>query len=139
MPKADLEAQRQQRLASRKSPHVLPKALHQFEYRFSRIYLKKIKSIATANNAALDYVYLPGYKAPGELPAYLYNALNIDTVPLQAGSTIRANAALWFDATHVNANGATMQTQTFTQSLIAKQPALGQPSSCKAELTKRED
>ena len=111
VPAARLDAERIKRQADQKAAYVLPKPLHSFEYRFSRIYLNRINKLARSTGAAVDYVYLPGYKAPGQFPNYLRGALDISKEPINASAGIRVNSALWFDATHVNATGARMQSR----------------------------
>jgi len=130
VPATRLNAELAKRQSTQKAPYVLPKPLRPFEYRFSRIYLSKITQLATSKDAAVDYVYLPGYKASGQLPDYLYEALKISDKPMNASAGLRVNSALWFDATHVNADGARLQSEIFAQSLATRHSGLGKIGAC---------
>lgn len=129
LPQAQLEALTERRLAMQKPIYILPKPLRALEYRFSKHYLEKIRRSVKDIGATTDFVYLPAYKSPEKLPPALSESLGLRMPPITIGEHTRTNPDMWIDATHVNANGARLQSLNFAQKLAGKYPGLGTPTS----------
>lgn len=113
------------RRAARASRLRLPAALRPLEYRFSRIYLRKIEALAGSARSDVAYVYLPAWRAP-TLPDQIRTDLGIEKPVIDLGGEIANDPGKWLDATHVNAWGATAQSARFVDELAAAMPDLGE-------------
>ena len=102
----------------------LPRFLRPLEYRFSRIYLRKIERLAAKAGRDVAYVYLPAWRAP-VMPAEIGADLAIDRPVIDLGGAIAGDPAKWFDATHVNAAGAAEQSLRFAAEMARVHPGLG--------------
>ncbi len=103
----------------------LPDALRPLEYRFSRLYLKKIERLAAQDRGKVAYAYLPAWRAD-KLPDDIAASLAIDQPVIDLGGAIANEADKWLDATHVNAWGAAEQTARFAEKLRGLDPMLGE-------------
>ena len=103
----------------------LPDALRPLEYRFSRLYLKKIERLAALGGGDVAYVYLPAWRA-AMMPDEIAVDLALDRPVIDLGGAIASDAGKWLDATHVNALGAAEQTARFAKKLHELDPSLGE-------------
>ena len=125
VPAAKLDQLRTERLEKQKPVFMLPKFIRHLEYRFSRVYLDKIKTLTTSGGIETEFVYLPAFKAPAHMPPALKNGLRIDAQPISPAASVRLDPSFWLDATHVNAKGARIQSIAFALQLAARYPTLG--------------
>ncbi|MEK7264572.1 MAG: hypothetical protein AAB227_00605 [Pseudomonadota bacterium] len=114
------EAAREDHASTTRLPHFL----RPLEYRFSRVYLHKIETLAEKSGGDVAYVYLPAWRAP-VMPDRIRTDLAIDRPVIDLGGDIANDPAKWFDATHVNAAGANEQTARFAAELVRLYPDLG--------------
>ena len=119
----ELDAERQAALRE-SSAMKLPAALHALEYRFSRLYLKKIEQLAEKGGGEVDYVFMPAWRAP-TLPTSVVANLSIDKPIIDLGGRVAEDPDKWLDATHLNAWGAIEQTERFAAEIIRRRPSLG--------------
>lgn len=110
---------------SRSSTMRLPRLLRPLEYRFSRFYLHKIEALAAKKGGDVAYVYLPAWRAP-VMPEQIGADLAIHRPVIDLGGAIANDPAKWFDATHVNAAGASEQSARFAAALARLYPDLGE-------------
>ncbi|MEL7487020.1 MAG: hypothetical protein AAGJ87_07385, partial [Pseudomonadota bacterium] len=94
-PADDLDRLYQERLSRQKPMFMMPDALRDFEYRFSRLYLRKIETIAAREDAAVEYVYLPAYRGPLSFPRALKSTLRIRSGVLAPGADIIDDPDFW--------------------------------------------
>ncbi len=115
------DAARDDRSSALRLPHVL----RPLEYRFSRLYLHKIETLAAKKGGDVAYVYLPAWRAP-VIPDQIRADLVIEKPVIDLGGAIAGDPAKWFDATHVNAAGAAEQSARFAAALLQLYPDLGE-------------
>ena len=122
-PREDLDAEK---LADQQAAFgfQLPAWLHRFEYRLSRIYLKKIEGLSEKAGVELEYVFIPAWRAPA-LPASIVEDLDIKNHIVDLGGPVAEDPDKWLDSTHVNAWGAIEQTSRFAAEIIRRHPMLG--------------
>lgn len=102
----------------------LPSGFRRFEYRLSRLYLKKIEALADANSVGLAYAFIPAWRE-GRLPDEIKTVLEIDRPVIDLGGAIATDPGKWMDATHVNAWGAMEASARFSDELQRLYPRLG--------------
>jgi hypothetical protein len=122
-PKAELDALYAEREAAEAPYHVLPPPLAALEYRYSRLYLRRMEEQAGRNGALLAYAYLPAYRAP-EMPSELARELDV-AIAFDLGGAAANDPSFWFDATHWNAKGAELASVRLGLLLARKSPNLG--------------
>ncbi len=123
IPRIDLDLAYERR-AREASPWRLPPRLHPLEYRFSRLYLDKIETLAEKSGSKIDYVFLPAWRSP-DYPAGLSDDLGLNREIIDLGGAVAENPDKWLDATHVNAWGAMEQSERLARALAERHPALG--------------
>ena len=126
---AAMEAMRLQRQTGLSPQFILPKSLARLEYRFSRRYLKKIEQVTTGSNGKLAYVYLPAFAASAPSAAIL-EALDIGLPVISVTDDIETDPSKWFDATHLNRDGAQATSRRIAAAIAGHYPKLGR-KSCK--------
>ena len=120
----DLEKERAA-IARRSIKLHLPGAFKTLEYRFSRLYLRKIERLAAASGGSVEYFFLPAYKAPA-FPEDLGREIGINAPDIDLGGADVANDPdLFLNATHMNAWGAEIETMRFAHALARNYPGLG--------------
>lgn len=103
----------------------LPPLVRPIEYRFSRIYLQKIRALAFKSDKDIAYVYLPAYQVPA-MPEQIKTDLDIQAPVIDLGGSIANDPEKWLDATHLNAWGAIEQSARFADALARTHQALGE-------------
>lgn len=125
----EMNAMRGQRLRNVSPLWMTPKPLHDFEYRFSKYYLKKIETTVAAHDGEIIHAYLPAYGESAPTPVLL-TALEVGAPNINLGGELALDPSLWLDATHLNAGGATLASVDFAHQLARIYPALGKKIPC---------
>lgn len=125
-PKPEMDAAHEERAANVAPLHALPHPLRPLEYRFSRLYLDRIEALAFQAGGAVDYAYLPAYRAEA-IPEDLLDELGVRRVDYDLGGGAAQDSSYWFDATHVNARGARLASVRLGRALAEARPGLGEP------------
>jgi hypothetical protein len=102
------------------TPPLLPHFLSSIEFRFPRYYEERILDLARAHGTAVVFLYTPRYGGPeSPPPSKLYSSRASLINPWPALQDYR----LWWDATHLNWEGAKLLTD-YVADALATQNAL---------------
>ena len=126
--KTEMEFMRKIRAAGASPTYLMPPLLRPLEYRFPRRYVDKARRAIQKAGGALAFSYIPAYGA-ADYPDILRDELALRETILELGADIPADHSLWLDATHLNATGARLASERFSQALAEKYPTLGE-SAC---------
>lgn len=89
------------------TPRLLPASMNDFEFRLPRYYMNRILELAGAHGTAVVFLYTPRYGGPPTPAPYERYSGRADLINPSAQVQ---DYGLWWDATHVNWEGAKRMT-----------------------------
>ncbi len=113
------------RLQNISAPYILPAFLRDLEYRLPRYYTDAIRAEGKARGANLQFHFLPIFTNE-TLPPYMVKEFVRDDPIVDLAGGDFAEPSNWFDATHLNEDGAALASDQFSRFLAKTYPSLGQ-------------
>jgi hypothetical protein len=108
------------------TPSVLPRFADAIEYRLPRYYENKILDLAKARGTTVVFLYTPRYGGPENPPPYQRYA---DRAGLINPWPAVQDYTLWWDANHLNWEGAKLLTDYVVEALAAQKSLITAPST----------
>jgi hypothetical protein len=108
------------------TPSVLPRFADSIEYRLPRYYENKILDLAAARGTTVVFLYTPRYGGPENPPPYQRYANRAGLI--NPWSAVQ-NYTLWWDANHLNWEGAKLLTDYVVEALAAQKSLITAPST----------